>query len=47
MTAQGTTSTKEAREPKKQMPTFLLELPLVVNPAQAKRLRFSKGSFQS
>ncbi len=39
MTAQGATSTKEAREPKKQTPTFLLELPLVADPAQAKRLR--------
>jgi len=29
----------EAREPKKQTPTFLLELPLIVDPAQAKRLR--------
>ncbi len=28
-----------AREPKKQTPTFLLELPLVAGPAQAKRLR--------
>jgi len=39
MTAKGTKRTKEAKEPKKQTPTFLLELPLVVDPAQAKRLR--------
>jgi transposase len=41
MAAQGTKSTKEAREPKpkKQTPTFLLELPLDMGPAQAKRLR--------
>jgi hypothetical protein len=39
MAAKGTKSTRGAREPKKQMPTFLLELPLVVDPAQAKRLR--------
>src|SRR6266478_7994979 len=41
MAAQGTKSTKEAREPKpkKQTPTFLLELPLDTGPAQAKRLR--------
>ena len=39
MAAPGTKSPKEAREPKKQTPTFLLELPLVVGPAQAKRLR--------
>ena len=39
MAAKGTKSTKQARELKKQTPTFLLELPLVVNPAQAKRLR--------
>jgi hypothetical protein len=39
MAFKGTTSTKEAREPKKQTPTFLLELPLVAGPAQAKRLR--------
>src|SRR5260370_42716087 len=39
MEAQGTTSTKEARELKKQTPTFLLALPLVVDAAQAKRLR--------
>jgi transposase len=32
-------STKQAKAPKKQTPTFLLELPLVVGPAQAKRLR--------
>ncbi len=30
---------KEAKDPKKQTPTFLLELPLLVDPAQAKRLR--------
>src|SRR5258708_8772070 len=39
MEAQGTKSTKEARELKKQTPTFLLALPLVVDAAQAKRLR--------
>jgi len=39
MVGKGTKSTKEAREPKKQTPTFLLELPLVAGPAQAKRLR--------
>src|SRR5579864_6387109 len=39
MAAQGTKSTKEVREPKKQTPTFLLELPLVAGPAQAKRIR--------
>jgi len=39
MAAQGTKSAKEVREPKKQMPTFLLELPLVVDATQAKRLR--------
>jgi hypothetical protein len=39
MRAQGTKSTKEVREPKKQTPTFLLELSLVAGPAQAKRLR--------
>src|SRR5260370_27817889 len=39
MEAQGTTSHKEARELKKQTPTFLLALPLVVDAAQAKRLR--------
>ena len=39
MAAPGTKSPKETREPKKQTPTFLLELPLVVDPAQAKRLR--------
>ena len=38
MAAQGTKNTKEAKEPKKQTPTFLLELPLVAGPAQAKRL---------
>src|SRR5258708_4789260 len=39
MAGKGTKNTKEAREPKKQTPTFLLELPLVAGPAQAKRLR--------
>src|SRR6266567_727843 len=39
MALQRTKRTKQAREPKKQTPTFLLELPLVVTPAQAKRLR--------
>src|SRR5579859_1747079 len=39
MAAKGTKSTKEAREAKKQTPTFLLELPLDTGPAQAKRLR--------
>jgi hypothetical protein len=39
MALKGTTSMTEAREPKKQTPTFLLELPLVAGPAQAKRLR--------
>ncbi len=39
MAAKGTQSTTGAREPKKQTPTFLLELPLVVDAAQAKRLR--------
>jgi len=39
MAAQGTTNTKQAKAPKKQTPTFLLELPLVTGPAQAKRLR--------
>jgi transposase len=39
MTARGTKRTKEAKEPKKQTPTFLLELPLVADPAQATRLR--------
>jgi hypothetical protein len=39
MAAQGTKNTKEAKEPKQQTPTFLLELPLVAGPAQAKRLR--------
>ena len=39
MAGKGTKNSKEAREPKKQTPTFLLELPLVAGPAQAKRLR--------
>src|SRR6266581_4063031 len=39
MAAKGTKSTEGTREPKKQTPTFLLELPLVVDAAQAKRLR--------
>src|SRR5689334_16731680 len=39
MAGKGTTSTKEAREPKKQTPPFLLELPLLADPAQDKRLR--------
>jgi hypothetical protein len=38
MAAKGTKSSKGAREPKEQTPTFLLELPLVVDAAQAKRL---------
>src|SRR5215469_1881446 len=39
MAGKGTKRTKEAKEPKKQTPTFLLELPLVAGPAQAKRVR--------
>src|SRR6266702_611324 len=39
MAAKGTKSTEGTREPKKQTPTFLLELPLIVDAAQAKRLR--------
>ncbi len=39
MAGKGAKNTKEAKEPKKQTPTFLLELPLVAGPAQAKRLR--------
>src|SRR5256884_9260282 len=39
MAEKGTKSTKEDREQKKLTPTFLLELPLVTGPAQAKRLR--------
>jgi hypothetical protein len=39
MATKGRKSPKETRKPKKQTPTFLLELPLSVNPAQAKRLR--------
>jgi transposase len=39
MVAKVTKRTRRAREPKKQTPTFLLELPLVVDAAQAKRLR--------
>jgi hypothetical protein len=39
MKAQRTKKTKEQTGPKKQAPTFLLELPLVVNEGQAKRLR--------
>jgi hypothetical protein len=39
MAAKGTKSARGVREPKKQTPTFLLELPLVVDPAQARRLR--------
>src|SRR5258708_6154922 len=34
-----TGSTKEAREARKRTPTFLLELPLLVNASQAKRIR--------
>jgi hypothetical protein len=36
----GTQQTKENKHPKQQTPTFLLELPLVVNQGQACRLRF-------
>ena len=39
MKAPRTKKTKEHKDPKKQTPTFLLELPLVVNEGQAKRLR--------
>jgi hypothetical protein len=39
MAAKGTKRTKGASGPKKQTPTFLLELPLVVDAAQAKRFR--------
>jgi hypothetical protein len=39
MAGKGAKKTKEASESKKQTPTFLLELPLAVGPAQAKRLR--------
>jgi transposase len=39
MAAKGTKSTEGTRELTKQTPTFLLELPLVVDAAQAKRLR--------
>src|SRR5260221_11230621 len=39
MKAQRTERTKEHKDPKKQAPTFLLELPLVVNEGQAKRIR--------
>src|SRR5258708_34016576 len=39
MKAQRTERTKEHKDPKKQTPTFLLELPLVVNAGQAKRIR--------
>jgi hypothetical protein len=39
MAGKGTKNTKQAKAPKKQTPTFLLELPLVAGPAQAKRLR--------
>src|SRR2546423_6276866 len=35
----GTQQTKEKKHPKQQTPTFLLELPLVVNQGQACRLR--------
>jgi hypothetical protein len=39
MKARRTERTKEHKDPKKQAPTFLLELPLVVNAGQAKRIR--------
>ena len=39
MKATGTKKTQKPKDPKKQTPTFLLELPLVVNEGQAKRLR--------
>ena len=39
MKAKRTERTKEHKDPKKQTPTFLLELPLVVNEGQAKRVR--------
>src|SRR5258707_4388627 len=39
MKARRTERTKEHKDPKKQTPTFLLELPLVVNAGQAKRIR--------
>jgi len=39
MAAKRTKSPGEAREPKKQTPTFLLDLPLVIEAAQAKHLR--------
>jgi uncharacterized membrane protein len=39
MTTQKTEGTKEHKHPKKQTPTFLLELPLMVNAGQAKRIR--------
>jgi len=39
MKAQQTERTKEHKDPKKQTPTFLLELPLMVNAGQAKRIR--------
>src|SRR5260370_41085084 len=39
MKAQRTERTKEHKDPKKQTPTFLLELPLVGNAGQAKRIR--------
>src|SRR5712671_480201 len=39
MKARRTERTKEHKDPKKQTPTFLLELPLVVNAGQAKRVR--------
>ncbi len=39
MKARRTKKPQAQKEPKKQTPTFLLELPLVVNQGQAKRLR--------
>src|SRR6266446_5736130 len=39
MKARRTERTKEHKDRKKQTPTFLLELPLVVNEGQAKRVR--------
>jgi hypothetical protein len=39
MNAPGTQHTQRQKEPRKQTPTFLLELPLVVTQGQAKRLQ--------
>ena len=38
MKAQRTERTKKHKDPKKQTPSFLLELPLIVNAGQAKRI---------